>query len=185
MLERRIREVVATLLGKGAKVLERTAGELAHAASELRSEDDREDAEQAWSEESGQEPQTMIRSAPLRAVPDTPTDEPDDESGRAVITPTDAPWTPPAEPPDLPASERPGRAEPVIAPAPVGTPPTAGQATGTDRIAELATGTVSQIRAELGELSPDELRRLKETELANRRRTTLIAAIDRALADAD
>jgi hypothetical protein len=61
-----------------------------------------------------------------------------------------------------------------------------GQAPSTDdRILELSTGTVSQIRAQLGDLSPDELRRLKETELASRRRTTLIAAIDRELADTD
>jgi hypothetical protein len=184
MLERRIREVFATLLAKGAKVLERTAGELAHAASELRSDADADadDTEHAWTDESKQEAQTMIRGAPLRAVPDTPTDEPDDEVG-AVITPPGAPWTPPVEPPDVPEVERPSRVDAVVTPSEAGAP---GQAASTDdRIAELASGTVSQIRAQLGDLSPDELRRLKETELASRRRTTLIAAIDRALTGAD
>jgi hypothetical protein len=182
MLERRIREVFATLLAKGAKVLERTAGELAHAASELRSDADPDDPEHAWTDESKQEAQTMIRGAPLRAVPDTPTDEPDDGVG-AVITPPGAPWTPPVEPPDVPEVERPSRVDAVVTPAAAGP---LGQAPSTDdRILELSTGTVSQIRAQLGDLSPDELRRLKETELASRRRTTLIAAIDRALADTD
>jgi hypothetical protein len=180
MLERRIREVFATLLSKGAKVLERTAGELAHAASELRSDDGRGDPEQPWADTSEDEPRTVTRGAPLRAVPDTPTDEPDDDGG-SVITPPAASWTPPAERPEMPEAERSGD----IAAAVTMTPPTPEDTeTADDRLVELATGTISQIRPQLGDLSPAELRRLKEIELADRGRSTLIAAIDRALMDA-
>jgi len=47
----------------------------------------------------------------------------------------------------------------------------------------IAGGTVSQIRPQLAELSPDELRRLRDIEAAGRNRSTLLAAIDRALAE--
>jgi hypothetical protein len=55
----------------------------------------------------------------------------------------------------------------------------------TDRLQALAAGTVTQIRPQLGDLSPDELRRLREVEVANRNRRTLIAAIDRTLAEVE
>jgi hypothetical protein len=164
MMEQRIREVFATLLSKGAKVLERTAGELEQAASDLRQELERErvDVERVWAEKSEREPSTTIRGAPLRAVPDTPTDE-----VASVVTPANAPWTPPAEPPAT---------EPDAAPA---------SERAEDRIEQIAGGTVSQVRAQLVDLSTDELRRLRDVEAANRNRTTLLAAIDRALAEAD
>jgi hypothetical protein len=176
MLERRIREVVATLLAKGAKVLERTAGELANAASELRPDRGDEDTERAWAEESDDDVQPITRGAPLRAVPDRPTDEDDGEYG----TPSDALWTPPAEPPEGSDAERPGDVDAVVT---TSSTVASGVTGTTDRLDDLATGTVSQIRPQLGELSPDELGRLKEIELANRKRSTLIAAIDRALTD--
>jgi hypothetical protein len=164
MMEQRIREVFATLLSKGAKVLERTAGELEQVAADLRQELERErvDVERVWAEKPDRESGTTIRGAPLRAVPDTPTDE-----VAAVVTPANAPWTPPSEPP---ATEP--DATPVSAPA-------------DDRIEQIAAYTVSQVRAQLADLSPDELRQLRDVEAANRNRTTLLAAIDRALAEAD
>lgn len=180
MVERRIREVFATLLSKGAKLLERTAGELEQAASELRQDTDREDVERVWAEESRREPDTMIRSAPLRAVPDTPTDEPADEVA-PVVTPAGAPWAAPVDPPDMPERERAGDATVTRSTTVAGR---AEENATAARVRQIAAGTVSQVRAQLGDLSVDELRQLKEVELADRRRTTLIAAIDRALADA-
>ena len=134
MMEQRIREVLATLLSKGAQVLERTAGELAQAATDLRQERERVDAERVWAERPEHEPPTTIRGAPLRAVPDAPID-------------------------DEPATD--------------------------DRIARIAGGTVSQVRAHLADLSADELRELRDVEAATRNRTTLLSAIDRALAEND
>ena len=139
MMEQRIREVLATLLSKGAQVLERTAGELAQAATDLREERgrvdaERVDAERVWAEKSEREPRTTIRGAPLRAVPDTPADE-------------------------RPATD--------------------------ERIVQIAGGTVSQVRAQLGGLSTDELRELRDVEAATRNRATLLSAIDRALAEND
>jgi hypothetical protein len=178
MMERRIREVFATLLSRGAKALERTAGELEQVASDLRQERDRrrEEAEAVWSEEPRREPDTMIRSAPLRAVPDTPTDE--SPAGDAI---GDTPWTPPEEHPQTPAVDRSGDVDATgTTSTGVAGPPE--DPTGTDdRLRELAAGTVSQIRSQLGDLSPAELRRLRELEMANRNRTTLVSAIDRAL----
>jgi hypothetical protein len=137
MMEQRIREVLATLLSKGAQVLERTAGELAQAATDLRQERaradaERVDAERVWAEKPERESGTTIRGAPLRAVPDTPTDE---------------------------------------------------RPTTDDRIAQIASGTVSQIRAQLAGLSTDELRELRDVEAATRNRATLLSAIDRVLAE--
>lgn len=178
MMERRIREVFATLLSRGAKALERTAGELEQVASDLRQERDRrrEEAERVWSEEPRREPDTMIRSAPLRAVPDTPTDEA--PAGDAI---EDTPWTPPQEPPQTPAAERPGDVDAAVTTS-TGVAGSPGVPSGTDdRLRELAAGTVSQIRSQLGDLSPAELRRLRELEVADRNRTTLVSAIDRAL----
>lgn len=159
MMEQRIREVFATLLSKGAKVLERTAGELAQAAADLRQELERErvDVERVWAERSEQEPRTTVRGAPLRAVPDTPTDD-----VAAVVTPPNAPWTPPPESPE--PADMPGQA-------------------AENRIEQIARGTVSHVRAQLPDLSADELRDLREVEAATRNRTTLLAAIDRALAE--
>lgn len=176
MLERRIREVVATLLSRGAKALERTAGELEQAASELRLDRERAraEAERAWSEEPRREPDTMLRSAPLRAVPDTPTDEEPD---------TATSWTPPAEPPRTPGRERSGDVDAVVTTTgDVAGPP---DGDGNARIADIIAGTVTQARARLGELTAAELRRLREVEAASRGRTTLLAAIDRALETAE
>lgn len=186
MIDRRIREVFATLLSRGAKVLERTAGELEQAASDLRQERERrrEEAERAWSEEPRREPDTMIRSAPLRAVPDTPTDEAPADEGSTGDGTEDTPWTPPEEPPETPDAERPGDvdAQMTTSTEVAGAPEEpAADGDGADRLVELSWGTVSQIRAQLGDLSPDELRRLREIELASRNRTTLVSAIDRAL----
>jgi hypothetical protein len=162
MMEQRIREVFATLLSKGAKVLERTAGELEQVAADLRQELERErvDVERVWAEKSERETSATIRGAPLRAVPDTPTDQ-----VASVVTPANAPWAPPAEP--------------------LATELDTASAPAEDRIEQIVAGTVSQVRAQLADLSPDELRRLRDVEAANRNRTTLLAAIDRALAEAD
>jgi hypothetical protein len=132
MMEQRIREVLATLLSKGAQVLERTAGELAQAATDLRQERERVDAERVWAERPEPEPPPTIRGAPLRAVPDAPAE-------------------------DEPATD--------------------------DRIARIAGGTVSQVRAQLADLSAAELRELRDVEAATRNRTTLLSAIDRVLAE--
>jgi hypothetical protein len=190
MVERRIREVFATLLSKGAKALERTANELQRASSQLREEPEptRTDVERVWSEESTErEPDTMIRSTPLRAVPDTPTDEAvaDDTVADVVdITTdeavTDTPWTPPVEPPEMPERERSGEVDAPVTTSATVAGPTGDDATP-DRIRQIAAGTVNEARAQLGGLTPAELRELREFELVNRNRTTLIAAIDRAL----
>jgi hypothetical protein len=180
MMERRIREVFATLLSKGAKALERAAGELEQTASDLRQERQRrqEEAEGVWSDEPQREPDTMIRSAPLRAVPDTPVDE--SPAGADHDGDDRTPWTPPEDAPRTPERERRGDVDAEVTTSTAVAGP-AEEGGGSDPIEELAAGTVSQIRAELGALSPDELRRLREIEVANRNRTTLIAAIDRAL----
>jgi hypothetical protein len=193
MVERRIREVFATLLSKGAKALERTANELQRASSQLREETEptRTDVERVWSEESTErEPDTMIRSAPLRAVPDTPTDEAlDDDADETMadvvdITTdeavTDTPWTPPVEPPEMPERERSGEVDAAVTTSATVAGPT-GDDTTPDRIRKIAAGTVNEARARLGGLTPAELRELREFEMVNRNRTTLIAAIDRAL----
>ncbi|HSK95271.1 MAG TPA: hypothetical protein VK891_01525 [Euzebyales bacterium] len=177
MMERRIREVIASLLSRGAKALERTAGELEQAATGLRDDRDRQDAERVWADEPRSAPDTMIRSAPLRAVPDTPTDEARHRDAGNVASPPS--WTPPEAPPETPERARAGDVDA----APAATAEVAGgAASDTDRrLEELCAGTVSQVRAQLGGLSPDELRRLRQIEHANRNRSTLIAAIDRAL----
>lgn len=171
MLERRIRDAVATLLSRGAKALERTAGELETAAGELRREQQRrrQEAEQAWSEPRP-EPDTAVRSAPLRAVPDRPADP---------RSPADAGHVPPVRPPRTPDRPRPGDVD-----AEVVSPAEAAERTvetETDRIRALASGTVSEIRAALPELSPEEMRELRAFETANRNRVTLLSAIDRQL----
>jgi hypothetical protein len=185
MLEQRIRDVVATLLSKGARALERTAGELEQAAGELRRVQQREheEAERVWSEPR-REPDATLRGAPLRAVPDTPTDEAPEARGDHPSTaePGDG-HVPPVRPPQTPPRERPGQvdADIVATPEPPGSdaPPS-----GADLLRELASGTVSEIRAQLGDLTADELRRLRSIEESNRNRTTLLTAIDRALVDA-
>lgn len=171
MIERRIRETVALVLSRGAKALEQTAGELERAAEELRQDvrRNRDDADAVWSERPPAD--TMTRTAPLRAVPDTPTDEP---------------HVPPVRPPRMPDAPRPGRVDAdVVADAPAmdadaGDGEPIGDAS---TLRDLASGTVSEIRARLVDLSPDELRSLREIETANRNRVTLLTAIDRALDD--
>jgi hypothetical protein len=193
MVERRIREVFATLLSKGAKALERTANELQRASSQLREEPEptRTDVERVWSEESTErEPDTMIRSTPLRAVPDTPTDEAVDDVADETVADvvdittdeavTDTPWTPPVEPPQMPERERLGEVDAAMTTPATVAGPTGDDATP-DRIRQIGAGTVNEARAQLGGLTPAELRELREFEVANRNRTTLIAAIDRAL----
>lgn len=187
MLEQRIRDVVATLLSKGARALERTAGELEQAAGELRrvQQREREEAERVWSEPR-REPDATLRGAPLRAVPDTPTDEVPEARGDHPSTtePGDG-HVPPVRPPQTPPRERPGQvdADVVAAPGPPGSGSDAPPSDA-DRLRALATGTVSEIRAQLGDLTADELRRLRSIEESNRNRTTLLTAIDRALVDA-
>jgi hypothetical protein len=88
----------------------------------------------------------------------------------SVVTPANAPWTPPPEPP-----------EPADPSEPASTPGTATE----NRIEQMARGTVSQVRAQLADLSTDELRELRDVEAATRNRTTLLSAIDRALAEQD
>lgn len=189
MMERRIRDAVATLLSKGARALERTAGELEQAAGELRRvrEREREEAERVWSEPPRREPDATLRGAPLRAVPDTPTDEVPDERGEhpSAAAPGSG-HVPPVRPPQTPKRPRPGQidADIVPAPEPPGTEPDAPPASEADPLRELATGTVSQIRARLGDLTAAELRNLRSIEESNRNRTTLLMAIDRALVDA-
>lgn len=166
MLERRIRDAVATLLSRGAKALERTASDLEQAASELRSAQRRSsEAERVWAEPR-QEPDTMIRSAPLRAVPDSPSDERGPTAERPV---------PPVRP-----------VQPRVDAAVGGGPqaPDPGADVEPDGLRELATGTVSEIRSQLADLSPSQLRSLRQIETENRNRVTLLTAIDRAL-DAD
>lgn len=169
MLERRIRDAVATVLSRGAKALERTAGELENAADELRRQEDGDDVERVWAEPRG-EADTVVRSAPLRAVP----------NGPPVARPADgSPHVPPVRPPRTPDRPRPGDvdAEDV----------TAAEAVDRaldpepDHLRALAGGTVSEIRATLPDLSADELRALRDIETANRNRITLLSAIDRAL----
>lgn len=176
MMERRIRDAVAMLLSRGARALERTAGELEQAAADLRRDEAQapDEAERVWSE---REPDTMIRSAPLRAVPDTPTDEP---SG---TEPGNGRHVPPVRPPRLPDRERPGDvdAEVAVVPPVPGTDVAGGDDRDADRLRAMARGTVSEIRARLSQLSPDELRQLRDIEVVNRNRTTLLTAIDRAL----
>jgi hypothetical protein len=93
---------------------------------------------------------------------------------------TDTPWTPPVEPPQMPERERLGEVDAAMTtPAPVAGP--TGDDATPDRIRQIGAGTVNEARAQLGGLTPAELRELREFEVANRNRTTLIAAIDRAL----
>jgi hypothetical protein len=140
MMEQRIREVFAMLLSKGAAVLERTAGELAQVAADLRQELERErvDTERVWAEQPERGHPTTIRGAPLRAVPDARADDL----------------------PDAPVDD-------LV----------------DDHIEQIASGTVTEVRAQLADLSANELRELRKVEAAGRKRTTLLTAIDRALAE--
>lgn len=192
MMERRIRDAVATLLSKGARALERTAGELEQAAGELRRADEpeREDAERVWAESGPprRAPDATLRSAPLRAVPDTPTDDaPDERAGHPSAAAPGGAHVPPVRPPRTPTRVGGGQVDADIVPAPgppgAGRPDAAEVPSDADRLRELATGTVSEIRAQLDDLSPDELEALRSIEESNRNRTTLLTAIDRALAD--
>jgi hypothetical protein len=68
-------------------------------------------------------------------------------------------------------------------------PPTVPAPEGPDRartyethVEELADKTASEIAAEVPELSTDELRRLYEHEEANKKRKTVLQAVERALA---
>jgi hypothetical protein len=187
VVEQRIREVVATLLSSGAKALERTANELERAASGLRPEHyERADHERVWSERTD-EPETVTRRAPLRAVPDTPTDEAPEEEAAEDAT-AEAPWTPPAEPPTTPERERPGDVDAAVTTSTTVAGPPEEDVTaraGSDRMQQIAAGTVAEVRAQLPDLSAEELHALRKAEVANRNRTTLIASIDRAIADAE
>lgn len=176
MIERRIREAVAMVLSRGAKALEQTATELERAAGELRNDRQRrrEEADEVWSEPS-RGADTMTRSAPLRAVPTSPTDEePEGPSAERHV--------PPVRPPQTPDRPRDGRIDADVVTA--AEAPDLGAEAEPDRLRAMASGTVSEIRAHLDDLSEDELRSLREIEVNNRNRTTLLTAIDRAL-DAD
>lgn len=198
MIERRIRDAVATLLSRSAQALERTAGELEQAAGELRRREPDGDAERVWSEPD-REPDTVIRGAPLRAVPDTPTDAPA------------RPKVPPVKPPQAPDVGNGGHVTADAGTSPVADPglldardatptPEVGDDAGAEnadvipageeldadvsaaeRLRAMATGTVSEIRAQLDGLTDSDLRTLRQIEVANRNRTTLLTAIDRAL----
>lgn len=182
MLERRIRDAFATLLSRGAKALEQTAGELERTAGELRRQHQGqpEDAEQVWAEPRP-EPDSAVRSAPLRAVPDAP------------VPPRPAPGerhVPPVKPPQTPDRPRPGNIDAAAVTADEAVSravdpehdPDHDRSQQADRLRQLAGGTVSEIRAQLDGLSDDELRALRDIETGNRNRTTLLSAIDRALA---
>lgn len=173
MIEQRIRDAVAMLLSRGAKALEQTATELERAAGELRSDRERrrDEAEEVWSEPAPRRTDTMTRSAPLRAVPDASTDEaPDGGADRHV---------PPVRPPQMPDRPRAGRVDAEVA-TPAAAPDLDVEAEP-DRLRAMASGTVSEIRARLPELSEEELRSLRRIETGNRNRTTLLTAIDKAL----
>ena len=181
IVEQRIREVFAIVLSRSAKALERTASELEQVASQLRRVTERPPPDDPWADDRRREPDAMIRSAPLRAVPNTSTDDP-------LVESLDTQFTPSTEPPELPQRERPGDVDAVASPSlTVAGPPDAISPAGgleradSERMRALADGTVNQVRARLGELSVDDLRALREAELAGRNRTTLIAVIDRAL----
>jgi hypothetical protein len=165
MIEQRIRDAVATVLSRGAKALEQTATELERAADELRTDlrRVREDADAVWSEPRG-EADAMTRSAPLRAVPDTPTDNA---------------HVPPVRPPSTQSGTRPGDVDADVVTA--ADAPDLQVEAEPDRLRDLATGTVSEIRAQLPDLTEDQLRSLRDIEVANRNRSTLLTAIDRAL----
>ena len=161
------------VLSRGARALEQTAAELERTAGELRSSDRqgrRENADEVWSEPP-RDADTMTRSAPLRAVPTAPTDEaPGADAERHV---------PPVRPPQTPDRPRPGRIDARVVTA--AESPDLGVDAETDPLRALATGTVSEIRARLDDLSAEELRSLREVEVHNRNRTTLLTAIDKAL----
>jgi hypothetical protein len=173
MIEQRIREAVAMVLSRGARALEQTATELERAAGELRSDRQhrREEAEGVWSEPS-QGADTVTRGAPLRAVPRAPTDEaPDGPSGERHV--------PPVRPPQMPDRPRDGSVDADVVTA--ADAPDLGPEAEPDRLRAMASGTVSEIRAQLGDLSDEELRSLRRIEVNNRNRTTLLTAIDKAL----
>lgn len=173
MIEQRIREAVAMVLSRGAKALEQTASELERAADELRNDRQRrsEEAEKVWSEPS-RATDTMTRSAPLRAVPTAPTDEAPDR-------PSTERHVPPVRPPQTPDRPREGRIDADVVTAVDA--PDLGPEAEPDRLRALASGTVSEIRAQLAGLTAEELRSLRQIEVNNRNRTTLLTAIDRAL----
>lgn len=170
MIEQRIREAVAMVLSRGAKALEQTATELERAAEELRNDRQRRaEPEEVWSEPS-RGTDTMTRSAPLRAVPSTPTDAaPDRPSAERHV--------PPVQPPQMP--DRPGGGTVDADVVTASDAPDFGAEP--DRLRAMASGTVSEIRAQLEDLSKDELRSLRQIEVNNRNRTTLLTAIDKAL----
>jgi hypothetical protein len=172
MIEQRIREVVAMVLSRGARALEQTAAELERTAGELRSDRQgrRENADEVWSEPP-RDADTMTRSAPLRAVPTPPGDEAPTAGAERHV--------PPVRPPQTPDRSRPGRVDARVVTA-AGSPDLGADAEP-DRLRDLATGTVSEIRAQLDDLSAEELRSLREVEVHNRNRTTLLTAIDKAL----
>jgi len=173
MIEQRIRDVVAMVLSRGARALEQTATELERAAGELRNDRQRrrEDADEVWSEPP-RGSDTMTRSAPLRAVPTSPTDE-------APDSPDAERHVPPVRPPQTPDRPRRGWVDADVVTA-VDSPDLGADAEP-DRLRELADSTVSEIRAQLDGLTDEELRSLREIEVHNRNRTTLLTAIDRAL----
>jgi hypothetical protein len=175
VIEQRIREAVAMVLARGAKALEQAATELERAAGELRTERPRVAPESVWPERPSTGTDTMTRSAPLRAVPNVPADE-------AVDGPTAEPHVPPVRPPQMPDRPRSGLVDADVVTTAGG--PDLDADAEPDRLRTLASGTVSEIRAQLDELSEQELRSLRMIEASNRNRTTLLTAIDRAL-DAD
>jgi hypothetical protein len=175
MIEQRIREAVAMVLSRGAKALEQTAAELERAADELRNDRQRRaEPEEVWSERS-RSTDTMTRSAPLRAVPNAPTDE-------APDVPSAERHVPPVRPPQMPDRPRGGRVDADVIT--VADAPDLGAEAEPDRLRAMASGTVSEIRAHLEDLSDEELRSLRQIEVNNRNRITLLTAIDKAL-DAD
>ena len=172
MIEQRIREAVAMVLSRGAKALEQTATELERAAEELRNDRQRRaEPEEVWSEPS-RGTDTMTRSAPLRAVPSTPTDDaPDMPSAERHV--------PPVQPPQMP--DRPGGGTIDADVVTASEAPDLGAEAEPNRLRAMASGTVSEIRAHLEDLSEEELRSLRQIEVNNRNRTTLLTAIDKAL----
>jgi hypothetical protein len=89
---------------------------------------------------------------------------------------------PPVRPPQIPDRPRGGRVDADVIT--VADAPDLGAEAEPDRLRAMASGTVSEIRAHLEDLSDEELRSLRQIEVNNRNRITLLTAIDKAL-DAD
>lgn len=155
---------------------------------------------------------TPLHAVPDTPTDETPVEPP--TASPAIPSPADSsrvpPPVPPREPPRMPDRDRPGRIDATPAASPTVTSPTetlpndpsvvappasppaaavepddADAAVGSPAMRDLASGTVAAARARLDDLSDDDLRALREAELAGRNRTTLLTAIEQALDGSD